>query len=80
MAIIAGIRTASSVYKISTLASVDYQLSYLCLGHQVTDRRSSALEGIQVLLDGVYVLLTVHIEKSRVFFWRDIELRRGEAA
>ena len=38
------------------------------LSHQVTDRRSSALEGIQVLLDGVYVLLTVHIEKSRFFF------------
>ena len=35
--------------------------------HQVTHRRCSALEGIQVLPGGVYALLTVHIEESRVF-------------
>ena len=38
--------------------------------HQVTHRHCSALEGILVLLDGVYVLLTVHIEENRDFLTR----------
>ena len=38
--------------------------------HQVTHRHCSALEGILVLLDGVYVLPTVHIDELQDFFTR----------